>query len=237
MDVLEDLLQRHGLALPLTSNANDISRSIPPASTGTDTVLPPNLTGSGWRESPSRPASRTLPPRSAHERQSSLARSPAQQLPPPGPVGSSSYSALQWSPPPHMSPPSLQHDGTVPNAANPNESATAHIELSPSNPTERSPQEQSFGTLVISHSGRSKYLGPSAASEWLKDVCPSLPLRADGDYSRRSTGRGSPQASLVLPRLNVSIIDLQLLRGREVPVSLWSFPSRGSLHWRRPRRS
>jgi hypothetical protein len=30
--------------------------------------------------------------------------------------------------------------------------------------------DQSFGTLVISHSGRSKYLGPTAASEWLKDV-------------------------------------------------------------------
>lgn len=30
--------------------------------------------------------------------------------------------------------------------------------------------EQSHGTLVISHTGRSKYLGPTAASEWLKDV-------------------------------------------------------------------
>lgn len=30
--------------------------------------------------------------------------------------------------------------------------------------------EPSYGTLVISSSGRSKYLGPSAASEWLKDV-------------------------------------------------------------------
>jgi hypothetical protein len=36
-------------------------------------------------------------------------------------------------------------------------------EASPSN-------EPSHGTLVISASGRSKYLGPSAASEWLKDV-------------------------------------------------------------------
>ena len=37
--------------------------------------------------------------------------------------------------------------------------------VSPSN-------EASHGTLVISASGRSKYLGPSAASEWLKDVSP-----------------------------------------------------------------
>jgi hypothetical protein len=35
---------------------------------------------------------------------------------------------------------------------------------------EASEHDQSFGTLVISHSGRSKYLGPTAASEWLKDV-------------------------------------------------------------------
>nr|XP_019009006.1 uncharacterized protein I206_06694 [Kwoniella pini CBS 10737]OCF47787.1 hypothetical protein I206_06694 [Kwoniella pini CBS 10737] len=32
------------------------------------------------------------------------------------------------------------------------------------------PEEQSHGTLVISHTGSSKYLGPSAASEWLKDA-------------------------------------------------------------------
>ncbi|UOH84813.1 hypothetical protein LQV05_001627 [Cryptococcus neoformans] len=30
-------------------------------------------------------------------------------------------------------------------------------------------QEQSFGTLVLSHGGGSKYLGPTAATEWLKD--------------------------------------------------------------------
>jgi hypothetical protein len=41
--------------------------------------------------------------------------------------------------------------------------------------------EQSHGTLVISHTGRSKYLGPTAASEWLKDVCA---VRA---FSRRLT--------------------------------------------------
>ncbi|WWC98837.1 hypothetical protein V866_005730 [Kwoniella sp. B9012] len=30
-------------------------------------------------------------------------------------------------------------------------------------------EETGFGTLVLSHGGRSKYLGPTAASEWLKD--------------------------------------------------------------------
>lgn len=31
--------------------------------------------------------------------------------------------------------------------------------------------EQSSGTLVLTDSGRSKWLGPTAASDWLKDVC------------------------------------------------------------------
>lgn len=39
-------------------------------------------------------------------------------------------------------------------------------------PPAHSPSDEpSHGTLVMSASGRSKYLGPSAASEWLKDVC------------------------------------------------------------------
>lgn len=36
--------------------------------------------------------------------------------------------------------------------------------------------EPSHGTLVISSSGRSKYLGPSAASEWLKDASSAIYL-------------------------------------------------------------
>lgn len=32
------------------------------------------------------------------------------------------------------------------------------------------PDSRSYGTLVLSYGGRSKYLGPTAASEWLKDV-------------------------------------------------------------------
>lgn len=33
-------------------------------------------------------------------------------------------------------------------------------------------QNGSHGTLMLSKGGRSKYLGPTAGSEWLKDVCP-----------------------------------------------------------------
>lgn len=29
----------------------------------------------------------------------------------------------------------------------------------------------SYGTLMLSEGGRSKYLGPTAGSEWLRDVC------------------------------------------------------------------
>ena len=31
-------------------------------------------------------------------------------------------------------------------------------------------EDTGYGTLVLSHGGRSKYLGPTAGSEWLKDV-------------------------------------------------------------------
>lgn len=45
--------------------------------------------------------------------------------------------------------------------------------LPPPDPRSQTPnvEEHSYGTLVISRSGRSKYLGRTAASEWLKNVC------------------------------------------------------------------
>lgn len=51
--------------------------------------------------------------------------------------------------------------------------------------------EQSHGTLVISHTGRSKYLGPTAASEWLKDVSFISMLTVDGWLSDAARGRGT----------------------------------------------
>lgn len=48
------------------------------------------------------------------------------------------------------------------------------------------PNEASHGTLVISASGRSKYLGPSAASEWLKDVSVSTCRDCRADEPARS---------------------------------------------------
>ena len=45
----------------------------------------------------------------------------------------------------------------------------------PSNPAPQSigvdEQSGSYGTLMLSKGGRSKYLGPTAGSEWLKEVC------------------------------------------------------------------
>lgn len=35
-------------------------------------------------------------------------------------------------------------------------------------------QSASHGTLMLTEGGRSKYLGPTAGSEWLKDVCCSM---------------------------------------------------------------
>lgn len=37
--------------------------------------------------------------------------------------------------------------------------------------TEDAAQDGSYGTLMLSEGGRSKYLGPTAGSEWLRDVC------------------------------------------------------------------
>jgi hypothetical protein len=42
---------------------------------------------------------------------------------------------------------------------------------------ESSSQAQAYGTLLIGRGGRSKYLGPTAASDWLRDVSKTLPLR------------------------------------------------------------
>jgi hypothetical protein len=37
-------------------------------------------------------------------------------------------------------------------------------------PTDEDEQDGSYGTLILGNGGRSKYLGPTAGSEWLKDV-------------------------------------------------------------------
>lgn len=47
-----------------------------------------------------------------------------------------------------------------------------------------------MGTLVMSHTGRSKYLGPSAASEWLKDVSPPNGTALIGSIARSSRRLG-----------------------------------------------
>lgn len=41
----------------------------------------------------------------------------------------------------------------------------------PLQPTDDGETSGSHGTLMLSKGGRSKYLGPTAGSEWLKDVC------------------------------------------------------------------
>lgn len=43
-----------------------------------------------------------------------------------------------------------------------------------------SEMNDAHGTLLLSREGRSKYLGPTAGSEWLKDVCRFLSSRVAG---------------------------------------------------------
>jgi hypothetical protein len=62
-----------------------------------------------------------------------------------------------------------QHVPSFSASDNPLPFQNRHLTASSQSP--KSPLEQSHGTLVISSTGRSKYLGPTAASEWLKDVC------------------------------------------------------------------
>lgn len=53
--------------------------------------------------------------------------------------------------------------------------STNHVAASTNNANVAVPddatQDGSFGTLMLSEGGRSKYLGPTAGSEWLRDVC------------------------------------------------------------------
>ncbi|WWC87429.1 uncharacterized protein L201_002318 [Kwoniella dendrophila CBS 6074] len=55
--------------------------------------------------------------------------------------------------------------------------------------------EQSHGTLVISHTGSSKYLGPSAASEWLKDA-----EAPEGDETPGYSRAASPSHAAPIPQ-------------------------------------
>lgn len=64
-------------------------------------------------------------------------------------------------------------------------------------------QSGSHGTLMLSKGGRSKYLGPTAGSEWLKDVgnLPSIQHIELMRFSLRRKTLPKPPSSLVLPLL------------------------------------
>lgn len=85
------------------------------------------------------------------------------------------------------------------------------------------PEEQSHGTLMLTQGGRSKYLGPTAASEWLKDV--SLRRHLWLTRSKKSTKRRKPRSLLVLPPPWVIMRRSRLLPLRRA--STWSFRLQG----------
>ncbi|WVQ68695.1 uncharacterized protein L199_006904 [Kwoniella botswanensis] len=62
--------------------------------------------------------------------------------------------------------------------------------------------EPSHGTLVISHTGSSKYLGPSAASEWLKDA-EVLEANETPGYSRAASPSQPATTAPLRPHLGI----------------------------------
>ncbi|KAM0750597.1 hypothetical protein T439DRAFT_380485 [Meredithblackwellia eburnea MCA 4105] len=149
---------------------NSRENSIPPRKSDTHpiTTVPAGNAGNNgglgalleasFPQAPLAPASMPdLPPSSM----TSKSLPPEIIIPPPIPT------ALRQSlplPPPPPPPPQTAPPATQPQAS------TSQVTLDPlSVPSMVDSDEQSFGTLVMSHSGRSKFLGPTAASEWLKN--------------------------------------------------------------------
>ena len=209
VNVLEDLLQQHGIRLP---EANASRPSMPPAtSSKTGRATPPQMQPM--------PTPWTAPENAASswsgDRQPVIAGPSAwtrglDARDPPS-------STVQWSALPATWPETqnasdhVSIDGTAnAMAAEGQDRPAFDPPLAPV--VERSPQEQSHGTLVISHSGRSKYLGPSAASEWLKDVSNPplvafcLPIDILIIFSKKQTSQANRQVGPGYLRQSGSII-------------------------------
>lgn len=61
-------------------------------------------------------------------------------------------------------------------------------------PTTQSVDEEAFGTLVVDDTGRSRYLGPRAGTEWLQNVSHSGPwiLRVFPHLKERAVAYSQP---------------------------------------------
>lgn len=77
-------------------------------------------------------------------------------------------------------------------------------------------EETSFGTLMISRGGRSKWLGPTAASEWLRDV--SLFHFTIADFSKNRKKLRNQLAHRVGPARNAKMLPFHN-RPEEAPYS------------------
>ncbi|GFZ52287.1 hypothetical protein JCM24511_10060 [Saitozyma sp. JCM 24511] len=182
LSALENLLTQHGLPVPTSTDqlnqplvsdtSEHSSRPQPPVETALVPVVPPSeplapaFHPAPWDTSPmSRMTHSTFLVPSATRSTAmlpDLSGSNAQTNIDPMPI---------FEPTITTTPRSVHFDYNVPSSSDGVSSGWNAPAGVPARVThlEAGEHDQSFGTLVISHSGRSKYLGPTAASEWLKD--------------------------------------------------------------------
>lgn len=212
LDVLEDLLQRHGIPLPPTSRVSD-----PPPAAPTSSLRTGEIRREGEREATHFVHNRSPPAGpSHHQPPSSWIRPPSGHTTQPSmtSIPTRSPSSSFWQDEARQS----NRHGEIDRPSR--HASTSMTRLVPpftsapfeSIPPDRSPHDQSSGTLVIDHNGRSKYLGPSAASEWLRDVRPFLNAFVE-TISKRSTSQASHRAFPVCP-LPTGSVDIPRRIGR-----------------------
>ncbi|WRT69338.1 uncharacterized protein IL334_006322 [Kwoniella shivajii] len=162
LETLEGVLQQHGIPVPTSEQSSSQNRSPSPAGTSLSRANPTprpvpsseqNLTTEVSNRSPDSPSG-------TGAALSQLADAAVQMDEETSP-GLGSWTAPVQAPP-HTH--HVQFDFSTPSTKSLGSDRTLGLSGRPP-----SPGNHSYGTLVLSQGGRSKYLGPTAASEWLKD--------------------------------------------------------------------
>ncbi|ODN81761.1 hypothetical protein L202_02144 [Cryptococcus amylolentus CBS 6039] len=199
LEHLEGIVSRHGLEpIPERGRSKSSTKRISsPSPSARDLQEPPSgsANASSGPRADQDPTPRRTSARPTFDFETASSTSAARNEPPgQSPITISPYPShpFQYDIPEHSPAPGAQplspfpsrasqisphvHDGTGENKET--------IKHSPDMDTEG---EQSHGTLVISHGGRSKYLGPTAASEWLRDQETRHDEAGSSDVSRETS--------------------------------------------------
>jgi len=175
LGALGELLAEHGMALQTSSSGGEITLvTQPPPDVVSAKPIKPNKSKKSTESNTSyaakaspRPVRRPSRSQSPDRRPRSFAYSTT-----------ASATLTQRGVPAEPTPISFEYD--LPSDPSWHADSSGHVlnEPEPSRPlhgardveTTFSPHEESHGTLVIDKSGRSRYLGPTAGPEWLRDV-------------------------------------------------------------------